>query len=315
MKRQFDFAVDEKGVGERMDYFLLSKLNEDRNFEISRKSVKKMIEAGNVFLNKHRAKITTITLALNDKIAVKIDPKQMKQKDLEVTFSMTDDHVAYEDPSIIILNKPAGLPTQGTVDPRRDHLYAAVQRYLKQRNPLRDVYVGLHHRLDRDTSGVIMMTKKSSANKACGEIFQNREAIKEYLAICHKNPEWNKERWIIKNHLDRSKENKMKMTIVNSGGDHAITSFKVLKDLGDTVLVEAKPKTGRMHQIRVHLASIGMPIIGDSTYCPIEKDKLLKKRPMRCMLHAQRLTFPHPVSKKLICVEAAVPDDFKPFIK
>tara|TARA_B100001248_G_scaffold261746_1_gene254026 strand:- start:31918 stop:32877 length:960 start_codon:yes stop_codon:yes gene_type:complete len=314
MKRRFEFSVDETAIGKRMDYFLLDRLNTDRNFSVSRKSVRKMIEGGNVFLNRHRAKITTITLALDDKISLQIDPKQLKQKDIHISFELTEDRIVYEDASIIVLNKPAGLPTQGTLDPSRDHLFAAVQRFLKQRNPSREIYVGLHHRLDRDTSGLVLMTKKKSANKAVSEIFANREALKEYVAICHKNPDFDKPRWSVRNHLARSKNHRMQMEEVQAGGDQAITTFKLAKDYGNILLVEAKPKTGRMHQIRVHLAGLGMPIIGDTIYCPIEKDKALDKKPKRCMLHAARLTFPHPVSKKLLCLEAPLPADFRSYL-
>ncbi|MCB0348964.1 MAG: RluA family pseudouridine synthase [Bdellovibrionales bacterium] len=312
MTKQFNFIVTKNDVGQRMDQYVLTRMNEDKNFQISRKLVKKLIENGDVFLNRHRAKITTISLALNDQISIKVKPNQLKQKELHVELELEEKkHVLYEDASIIVLNKPAGIPTQGTLDPTRDHLFAAVQRFLKSRNPMRENYVGLHHRLDRDTSGVVLMTKKRSVNKDVGDIFKNHEALKEYMAICHKNPTWTKTRWTTKNYLDRSQTQKMKMEIVNSGGDLAITSFKIVRDYGDYVLVEAKPKTGRMHQIRVHLSSVGMPIIGDSLYTPIEKDKALSFRTPRCLLHAFRLTFPHPVSKKLLSVEAAVPSDFE----
>lgn len=312
MTKQFNFIVSKDDVGQRMDQYLLSRMNDEKKFQISQKLVKQMIASGDVFLNRHRAKIPTVTLALNDQISLKIKPHQMKQKEVIADLVLEEKkHILYEDASIIVLNKPAGVPTQGTLDPTRDHLYAAVQRFIKARNPLREVYVGLHHRLDRDTSGVVLMTKKRTVNKDVGDMFKNHEALKEYVAICHKNPSWDKKRWITKNYLDRSQEHRMRMEIVNSGGDLAITSFKILRDYGDYVLVEAKPKTGRMHQIRVHLASVGMPILGDSIYCPIEKDKALSFRTPRCLLHAFRLTFPHPVSKKSLSIEAAMPEDFE----
>ena len=309
--KTFDFLVDEKNIGKRMDYFLLDRLNEDKNFQVSRKNVKKIIEDGYVFLNRARTKFTAVSLALNDNVTIKIRPHQLKQKEIHVDFHLNDKHVLYEDGSIIVINKPAGIPSQGTLDPTRDHLYAAVQRYLKARNPQREVYVGLHHRLDRDTSGVILMSKKKSVNKEIGDMFQNHEALKEYMAICH-TPKENKtkERWVIKNYLDRSKEHRMKMTEVHSGGDLAITNFKLVKTYPSHMIVEAKPKTGRMHQIRVHLSGYGMHIVGDSIYTPKSLDDRLKTGAKRCLLHAYRLTFPHPVSKKSISVEAPPPEDF-----
>jgi RluA family pseudouridine synthase len=312
MIKHFNFIVTKEDVGQRMDHYVLNKMNDDKSFQISRKTVKKMIDNGDVFLNRHRAKITTITLALNDQISIKVKPSSLKQKDLQVDLVLEEKkHILYEDASIIVLNKPSGIPTQGTLDPTRDHLFAAVQRFLKIRSPMRETYVGLHHRLDRDTSGVVLMTKKRSVNKDVGDMFKNHEALKEYIAICHKNPSWDKKRWITKNYVDRSQEHRMKMEIVNSGGDLAITSFKVLREYDEFVLVEAKPKTGRMHQIRLHLSSIGMPIVGDAIYTPFEKDKALSFRTPRCLLHAFRLTFPHPVSKKLLSIEAPMPKDFE----
>jgi RluA family pseudouridine synthase len=221
------------------------------------------------------------------------------------------------------VNKPPGLPTQPTLDEARANLYALLKKFLAERGD-RDPYVGLHHRLDRDTSGVMLFTKRKEPNGEVGRIFQEHRAQKTYLAIVAVSERREDlargksaatgiralpKSWTVENFLGREGGKAGKMRAVRSGGDRAITEFRCLAQVERFALVEAKPKTGRMHQIRVHLSEAGSAIVGDTTYGGL-RDTRGGEIP-RVMLHAVALTFPHPISKLEISFTAPLPTDFE----
>ncbi len=208
--------------------------------------------------------------------------------------------ILFEDSWLLIVNKPSGVPTQSTLDPKRPHLYGILQQTKTW------PYLGLHHRLDAPTSGIVLFTKKQDANKGVGELFQNHILKKKYLCLVHKRP--SKDEFEIKNCLKafKVKNGKMKMRSTHSGGDVAHTFFKVMESFGEkAALVEAQPQTGRMHQIRVHLAENQTPILGDSLYFRADRHF------PRLMLHASEISFPHPKTSELMNIKAPLPDDFK----
>ena len=201
------------------------------------------------------------------------------------------------------MNKPPGLPTQPTLDEARDNLFAAVKKFLSSRDKVVDPYVALHHRLDRDTSGVLLLVKHKDANAGIGEAFSKHLAQKTYQALSSGKP--TEEVWTVKNYLARAQAGKSSHhQSVKSGGDFAETRFRVLEQLKGFIWIEAQPKTGRTHQIRVHLSEAGFPILGDRTY-----GGDLKPAP-RLMLHAARLTFEHPITQNQISIESPLPQDF-----
>jgi RluA family pseudouridine synthase len=222
------------------------------------------------------------------------------------TIEFTEANIIYQDDAIVVLNKPAGIPSQGTTDPTRDHAYEALRRYLEEKEG-REVYLAIHHRLDSDTSGPLLFCRKKSFNKPVQELFSERTAVKTYLAIVCLQKPLNKTEWRVENQLARSKKHPMKMESVASGGDQAVTSFRVLKQKDKYALIQAQPHTGRMHQIRVHLAEEGLPIVGDYIYA----GKELGDQAKRTMLHSWKLEFTHPEDQRPICAEAPVPDDFQ----
>jgi RluA family pseudouridine synthase len=234
----------------------------------------------------------------------------------------SDVAIVYEDEWIVGVNKPAGLPTQPTLDEARANLYALLKKFFVARGDS-DPYVGLHHRLDRDTSGVMLFTKKKEPNAEVGRIFQKHLAQKTYLAIVatverressagRVGATGNRElpaTWTVENFLAREGGKAGRMQSVRSGGDRAVTEFRCLAQVGNYALVEAKPLTGRMHQIRVHLSEGGAPIVGDTTYGGVRETK--EGAIPRVMLHAVALTFPHPVTKLEISFTAPLPTDFE----
>ena len=218
--------------------------------------------------------------------------------------------IVFEDADIIAINKPAGLPSQATLDPKRHHLMKAVELYLKQTSP--HAYCGLHHRLDRDTSGVIVLTKSKRANKGLAEQISQHQIQKTYIAISQTFPTSPADsEWTVKNHLKKSHRFKGKMEAARSGGDLAETHFTKLADLNEARLVQALPRTGRMHQIRVHLAGCALPILGDNMY----GTRASFRRAPRTMLHAWKLEIKHPITGEGLVLKAPLPKDMTDLIK
>lgn len=217
--------------------------------------------------------------------------------------------VLFEDEILIAIEKPAGLPTQATLDKTRPHVYGLLQAQLAAENP--EAYLALHHRLDKDTSGVLLFCKDKAYNQKISEMFKQHQFEKIYWALTV--PGKSKKSWQIKNYLAEKpapRSKRMSLHSVRSGGHLAITDFKLLETHKKGLLIEARPKTGRMHQIRVHLAEAGLPILGDDLYNP----KGATGAP-RMMLHAHQLIFPHPQTGSMITVTSEPPNDFLKTLK
>lgn len=216
--------------------------------------------------------------------------------------------ILYEDDVIIIIDKPAGLPTQATLDKHRPHIYGLLQGQLQAKDP--EAYLALHHRLDKGTSGILLFCKDKRYNQKISDMFKTHKFEKIYWALTE--PGKTKTSWQIKNHLAEKpapRSQRMTLQSVQSGGHLAITDFKLLETHKKGLLIEAKPKTGRMHQIRVHLSELRLPILGDELYNP--KKTNLK----RMMLHAHQLSFQHPETGIELTITSPPPEDFQNVLK
>jgi|GEM_PF-134773 len=316
--KKITLALPKELEGSRIDHVLATLLPANAEVTrmgivISKGKVRKLIIAGAVYLNSGRIRIASKACRPGARIEVYLDPAKLttdgeRSGEAVKEWKLDADQILFEDEWIIGVNKPAGLPTQPTLDEARANLYVLLQKFIRARDGLA-AYVGLHHRLDRDTSGVMVFTKKKEANAEVGRAFAEHLAKKTYVAIVS-TPRPLPESWQVDNFLARDKGKSGKMMAVRSGGDRAITDFRTLAQTAGYALVEAKPRTGRMHQIRVHLAGGGTPIIGDRTYGGIT-NLPGKTEHLRVMLHAENLTFPHPVTKLEISFAAPLTPDFK----
>jgi 23S rRNA pseudouridine955/2504/2580 synthase len=212
--------------------------------------------------------------------------------------------ILFEDEFLIAIDKPPGLPSQPTVDKRRPDLFTLLKKQKKSE------HIFLHHRLDRDTSGVILFSKHKKANAPLTEMFRSHKFTKIYWALTKATPQM-KDQWEIQNHLiaRRKDGHSVKMFRTESGGDFAHTIFRKLSTSAEACFVEAQPLTGRTHQIRVHLLHSEASILGDSQYGG--KDI----RVPRLMLHAQSLAFPHPVTGAEMKIAAKTPSDFQTLLQ
>lgn len=295
------FVVPEGVPGERADKWLAG-LFPDR----SRSQWQKLLDAGNV---KHAVTGTVLTrktpVFSGDELLVSVpEPRGTSVAPVEIPLE-----ILFEDEHLIAVNKEAGTvthPGAGTAD---DTLVHALLHHTKGKLALAGggLRPGVVHRLDKETSGVIVFAKTDFAYHAMVEKFARRELHKEYLALTDKAPDLLA--GTIKAPIDRHPSNRVKMA-VRDEGKPAWTDWFVLEKFGrDAALVRCVLHTGRTHQIRVHLAYIGHPILGDRTYGKVEHRHDGWPLP-RVMLHARRLQFDHPVTGEALDLTAFPPPDF-----
>jgi len=210
---------------------------------------------------------------------------------VEMSEPQAELNIAFESPFLVVLNKASGVPTQKTLKQNQDNLYDQVRRFyvLKQKGPKNLPYVGLHHRLDRDTSGLVLMTKKISANKAVSDLFKNKMIKKTYLAFTEFGQSQPPKTWEVRNKIARGPSKRGRFYFqVGLKGDEAITRFCWLESKDQKWhKIQCEPLTGRTHQLRVHLSHQGWPILGDRTYAKDFRNHKVD----RLMLHASRLEF------------------------
>jgi RluA family pseudouridine synthase len=278
---------------------------------VSNAKVRKLIMAGAVQLNGSRVRNPSILLASGMKIEAQVDPAKLFE-DLTARdrkFELSPDRILFEDVDLIAVDKPAGLPAHPTLDEGRDNLFAAVTRYLAKRDG-GEPYLGLHQRLDRDTSGVVLFSKTQRVNAAIAEAFSQHQAVKVYQALTTSSRKKLPKEWTIQNYLAKvsSRSKRAKYGAVDRDGQIAETSFRLFEQHPHGVWIEAIPKTGRTHQIRVHLSEYGLPILGDDLYGA-------ETSAPRLMLHAGELRFPHPMTSAETSVKSSLPEDFKQFLQ
>lgn len=281
--------------------------------ELSNSKIRRLIVAGGVCVNGKQMRVPSFFVREKSLVSVVIDEEKFfyEKKPDDIAYELTEKDILFEDESIIVVNKPSHFPTEAGMVGSRDNLHAAVVRFLFERqkitspNAKNPPYVGIMHRLDRDTSGVILFTKTRAVNSACHEMFEKHTARKEYVAAVSKMP--SKEKFSVEFFMNRISPKGQAAKwgkVAPEVGEKSLTNFEVFRKSGENAfhLVLCYPLTGRTHQIRVHLASEGCPILGDELYGG--------KTFERIMLHAKSLTFPHPVSGKEMKVEAPLPEEF-----
>ena len=296
-----NIKINEENVGKRIDSFI-PMVQED----ISRSMVQKLIEQKNIKVNGKETK-HSYKLKLNDEIEIFVpEAKEINLKAQDIPLN-----VIYEDNDIIVINKPKGMvvhPANGNPD---GTLVNAVMN--KCKDSLSgiggEIRPGIVHRLDKDTSGAIIVAKNDKAHIALSEQLKNHEVKKTYLALVRGIITENEA--TINMPIARSKKDRKKMD-VDKNGKEAITHFKVLgRYKNKYTLLQINLETGRTHQIRVHLSHIGYPIIGDEVYSNGKNEWNVSGQ----CLHAWKLEFIHPITGKKISLEAEIPEYLKNIIK
>lgn len=296
--------IDEEMVGQRLDN-LLSRLLKG----VPKSHLYRIIRSGEIRINKGRVSAEYRVL-LHDRL--RIPPIRIATSHYEGV----KDEVArryhlpilYEDESLLVIDKPAGLAVHGGSGVS----FGLIELIRKQRPHA--AFLELVHRLDRETSGVIMIAKKRSALVALHEMMRANQFDKRYLALvngifpsAHKGVKLPLLKYLLPNGERRVR--------VAEEGVFAHTLFTKMQDFSDFSLLEAQLKTGRTHQIRVHLAHMGLPILGDDKYGSFELNKVLGEKGLnRMFLHAHRLSFHHPITHALLELEAPLPAPLQNFL-
>ena len=300
---------------DRLDLFLAEWLPTALGFPVSRAKIRTLLFSGGVYVNRHRNKNGLTPVYAGAIIEVYYDEEKLNasQPQRMETVRLSASSIIFEDEWLIVINKPSGLPTQPTVDPNRSNLFDLLKKFMEEREK-KPSYVGMHHRLDRDTSGVILFTKREEANKGVADLFFSHQIQKTYQCMTWRSPvapvyEAGKI-FSIENFLGKVSEKGeiSRFGEVRSGGDHALTYFRVIEKFRDVYWMEAKPHTGRTHQIRVHCSEAGFPILGDTQYFPTGINPFIVVP--RLMLHASQLEFIHPMTGKKITIEAPLPGEY-----
>jgi len=213
--------------------------------------------------------------------------------------------IVYEDDAVLVIDKPAGLLTIGTEKERTKTAYFQLNEFLRERNPDKTERIFIVHRLDRETSGLIVFAKTETAKRRLQENWN--EADKRYLAVVEGVPKENEA--TLSGYLNETSTLRVYEARGSEKAKYSVTKYKVLKSSRENSLLEVDLETGRKHQIRVHLSGIGHPVVGDKKY-GAETDPM-----KRLALHACRLSFLHPLTKRRLDFESKPPHAFDALIK
>ncbi|MBP6117094.1 MAG: 23S rRNA pseudouridine(955/2504/2580) synthase RluC [Neisseriaceae bacterium] len=297
-------TITEEDAAQRLDNFLIKVLK-----GVPKSHIHRIIRAGEVRINKKRSD-ATYRLQIND--IVRVPPVKIAAKALNpqnAPAPARDFPIVYEDDVLLVINKPAGVAVHGG-----SGISFGVIEQLRQARP-EARYLELVHRLDKETSGLLMIAKKRSALVKLHEIIRQNIPQKKYFALGL--GQWPANVSHVKLPLLKYQgANGEKMVRVNDDGQYAHTLFTVQQQYHQFVLVEANLKTGRTHQIRVHMQANGCPIAGDERYGDYERNKQLTKQGLKRMfLHAHELSLPHPVSGEPLVINAPLPKELTHFLK
>jgi 23S rRNA pseudouridine1911/1915/1917 synthase len=293
--------VPREAAGLRLDQFLRRELP-----EYSRAFLQKLIEQGDVRVNGQPSKASH-TVHAGDKVDVEIPPP----RPLETQPEDIPLDVLFEDDDLIVVNKPAGLVVHPAAGNQEHTLVNALLHHC--RGELAGIggveRPGIVHRLDKGTSGCLVVAKTDLAHQGLVAQFKSRGVKKIYRAVCWGKFERPSGR--IETVIGRSERDRKKMSARVARGRQAVTDYRVLKQLPDFALVELHIHTGRTHQIRVHMAHIGHPVMGDATYGPKSRMESAKSQIAiaRLMLHAYKLGFTHPRTQQFVEFTAPVPEE------
>ena len=294
---RLEIKVNEEDKGLRIDSFLAN------SSDLSRSQIQKLIEEGSVLVN-NETTVSRYKVNPGDFITAEYleqTPTDIKPKEIALD-------IVYEDEDLIVINKPKGLvvhPAAGNYD---NTLVNALLYHCKELSDINGYYrPGIVHRIDKDTSGLLVCAKNNAAHAALSAQLQDKTCFRKYYAIVNGIIDNNE--GIINAPIGRSSKDRQKMEVTDKNSKEAITEFKVLQRLSSTCLVECELKTGRTHQIRVHMAFIKHPVLNDPKYSKKTIDETGQ------YLHAYYLSFIHPKTNERMEFVTDMPEYMKNYIR
>ena len=261
------------------------------NLDMPKKRVKQYLTHGSIYVDNVKVTKYDYRLIKGMNIVIDTDSKNKKTLPFEIVF---------EDDNIIVVNKPAGLLTIATSKEKEKTLYHIVGEYLKSSDKNNKVFIV--HRLDKDTSGIVVFAKNEKIKNQLQENWNEYVSLREYVAVVHgklKSPSGRIEQYL------RETKTNLVYAVKDKDGKDAITNYKTIKESNNYTMVSINIETGRKNQIRVAMNSIGNPIVGDKKYSNVRDNEV------RLYLHANRLKLYYPVIKKDILFEVSNPNEFK----
>ena len=283
----FEFVVPAEREGQRLDLFLVEMLP-----DLSRSRLSCLIRSDNILVNGSSSKAAN-RLKPNDLIKVTVPPPEpLKIRPQKVDFT-----ILFEDNDLLVIAKPPGIVVHPACGHKDGTLVHGLLDHCKNLSGISGVErPGIVHRLDKDTSGVMVVAKNDRSHRGLVELFKSRQVKKVYHAIVVRRPETRK--GCISKPIGRHRNNRKKMAVLQHGGRDAVTCWTVLEQLPyNMTYIEVRPETGRTHQIRVHMAFLGHPVAGDALYGGKQLTQQLECITVnRQCLHAHRLSFQHPVT-------------------
>jgi 23S rRNA pseudouridine1911/1915/1917 synthase len=311
--QDYKFIIDENLVGKRVDQFLADST------EFSRSRVQNLIKSSNLYINDKINSTSKYILKIDDKIQLNV-PDPVKS---DIRAQERELDIIYEDDHLLVINKQADFTVHPGIGNYDNTLVNALLHHCKdnlsgingEQRP------GIVHRLDRDTTGLMVVAKNDIAHISLSEQIQSRNLKRIYKALV-----WGlviPTNGMIDANIDRSRQDRTRMKVVKFGGKTAITHYKTIKifPLCSISLIECQLETGRTHQIRVHLSHKGNSIVGDQTYGNNSRklgqnsDQITLNNFKRQALHSSYISFTHPVSYEIMEFETDLPEDFQELIE
>lgn len=305
----YEILTDENLNGTRLDVVLSLSVP-----ETSRSFIQKLIESGNVQVDGKTVTAKNTKVKLNQKIMLTVpEPEELDIKPENIPLD-----IVYEDDDVLVVNKPAGMVVHPAVGNYEGTLVNAIMYHCKDSLSSINGVIrpGIVHRIDKDTSGLLMIAKNDFAHNALAEQLAEHSITRVYNALCHDN--FTNDEGTVDIPIGRDTKNRMKQGVfpyvngnVPSGAKYAVTNYKVLKRYGRFTLIEARLLTGRTHQIRVHMSYIKHPLVGDTVYGPKKPALGADKGQLLC---ARVIGFKHPRTGEYLEFETEIPSDFQDVI-
>lgn len=286
-------TITENEAGQRADVVLAAML------ELTRSNMQKLLDEGRAVKGTKVIK-SNYKVKLGDEIIITLPEPQP----LDVQPENIPLDIIYEDEDVVVVNKARGMVVHPAAGNYSGTLVNALLYHCKNLSGINGVIrPGIVHRLDKDTSGIMICAKNDAAHVSLSEQIQSKTAQRTYLAVVRGNIKTDS--GVIETQISRDKDDRKKMAVVKEGGRNAITEYEVVERFGKYTIVKCKLKTGRTHQIRVHMEYLGYPLVGDPKYSPMKTPFSINGQ----ALHSLTLAFDHPRTGERMEFEAKLPED------
>jgi 23S rRNA pseudouridine1911/1915/1917 synthase len=297
----FEFIVEEDMKGTRLDVVLSLVIE-----EASRSHLQKLIDIGRVEVNGQPVTLKKYKVKTGDAVKVTVpEPVHLNVAPEDIPLD-----VIYEDADVLVVNKPKGMVVHPAAGNYTGTVVNAILYHCKSLSSINGVIrPGIVHRIDKDTSGLLMIAKNDTAHRSLAEQLSAHSITRAYRAVVYHN--FQEDTGTVNAPIGRDPKNRLKMAVTQMNSKEAVTHYKVLQRFGNFTYIECRLETGRTHQIRVHMAYINHPLLGDAVYGPKKKVMGVETQ----MLHAKVLGFRHPRTGEYMEFDSPLPEEFTAILK